>query len=428
MIDIKLVREHPEVVRKDLEKRADTEKQGWVDELLKVDEAWRKSLKDLDDLRHVRNDVGKQIKDAKDPAEKKKKVEQMKKVGDDITALEKSVDELKAKAQWYLERFPNIMDASVPVGKDDTGNVVVRKWGAPKKFSFKPKDHIDLSAALDLADIDRAAKVSGARFYFLKNDLVRLDLALGLFALDFLSREKGFIPILPPVMVKAQAMYAAGFLPLAKADLYKIEGEDLNVIGTAEHPLCNLHVDEILEEKQLPLRYCGFSPCFRTEAGAHGRDTKGFFRVHQFNKVEQFIFCTPEQSAAEHELLIQNSEALFQKLGIPYHVVNICTGDLGWVAAKKYDIEAWFPGQDHYREVVSCSNCTDYQARRCNTRCWEHPGADTRFVHTLNATAIAVERAMIAIMENYQLEDGSIEIPKALRSYMGGQEVISKKK
>jgi seryl-tRNA synthetase len=223
-------------------------------------------------------------------------------------------------------------------------------------------------------------------------------------------------------------MYAAGFLPLAKADLYGIEGEDLNLIGTAEHPLCNLHVDEIIEEKDLPIRYCGFSPCFRTEAGSHGRDTKGFFRVHQFNKVEQFVFSTPEQSAKEHELLINNAEEIFKKLGIPHRVVNICTGDLGWVAAKKYDIEAWFPGQGKYREVVSCSNCTDYQARRCNTRCWEHPGAETRFVHTLNATAVAVERCMIAIMENYQQKDGSIEIPKVLRPYMGGQESISKKK
>jgi seryl-tRNA synthetase len=425
MIDIKLIRENPDIIKKDLEKRKDSEKLEWIDDLKSKDEDYRKKLKELENLRALRNKVGNEIKDIKDPAEKQKKITEMKEVGNNIKSLEEEVDKLNEKVQWYLDRLPNIMDESVPVGENDEDNVEIRKWGEIKKFSFKPKDHIDLATDLDLVDLERAAKVAGARFFFLKKDLVRLNLALSLFALDFL-KEKGFTTILPPFMVKSQSMYSAGFLPLAKADLYSIEGEDLNLVGTAEHPLCNLHSDEILEEKNLPIRYCGFSPCFRTEAGSHGRDTKGFFRNHQFNKVEQFVFCTPEQSKKEHELLIDNAEGIFKKLRIPYRIVDICTGDLGWVASKKYDLEAWLPGQGKYRELVSASNCTDYQARRCNTRCWEHPGAETRFVHTLNATAVAVERTLITIMENYQEETGSIEIPKVLRPYMGGQESISK--
>jgi seryl-tRNA synthetase len=427
MIDIKLIRENPEIVKKDLKKRGDLDTLKMVDELKKTDKKWRTSLKELEKLRHTRNKVSAEIAKMKGK-EKESKINEMKKVGTQIKELEKKVDELKKKSQFYLDRIPNIMDPSVPVGKDDSENVELRKWGKIPKFDFKPKDHINIAADLDLADLERGAKVAGARFYYLKNDLVKLDLAIAMYALDFLVNEKKFTPMLVPVLIRNKALYAAGFLPLARADLYEIEGEDLNLIGTAEHPLCGLHMDEILKEKDLPFRYCGFSPCFRTEAGSHGRDTKGFFRVHQFNKIEQFTFCTPEQSKDEHELLIKNAETLFQRLEIPYRVVNICTGDLGWVAAKKYDIEAWLPGQGKYREVVSCSNCTDYQGRRANTRCWENPGAETRFVHTLNATAIAIERCIIAILENYQQKDGSVKIPKALQPYMGGQKVIAKKK
>lgn len=426
MIDIKLIRETPEVVKQDLKKRGDLKTLEMVDQLRETDQTWRDSLKELEKLRHLRNKVSTEIGKMKDKKERESRIKEMREVGDKIKGLEKKVEELKEKVQWYLDRLPNIMDPSVPVGKDDSGNVEIRKWGKIPKFDFETKDHIAIAEGLGLLDLERAANIAAARFYYLKGDLVKLDLAIAMYALDFLTKEKKFKPWLVPVLIKNKALYAAGFLPLARADLYKIEGEDLNLIGTAEHPLCALHIDEILEEKDLPLRYCGFSPCFRTEAGSHGRDTKGFFRVHQFNKIEQFIFCTPEQSPAEHELLINNAETLFQRLEIPHRVVNICTGDLGWVAAKKYDIEAWLPGQGKYREVVSCSNCTDYQARRANTRCWKHPGAETRFVHTLNATAIAIERCIIAILENYQQKDGSVKIPKVLQPYMGGQKEIVK--
>ncbi len=416
------------MLRKDLEKRGDNEKLEWVDKAIALDSEWRANLKELEGLRALRNRVGREIPKIKDPESRKAKISEMRKVSDEIKNLEGVVKDLKDRLNWFMIRFPNIMDESVPVGKDDSENVEIRKWGEPKKLGFPVRDHIQLAKELDLFDIERAAKVSGARFYYLKNDIVRLDLAISLWALDFLVKERGFTPMIPPALIKQKAMYAAGFLPLAKADLYKIEGEDLNLIGTAEHPLCAFHMDEIFEEKDLPIRYAGFSPCFRTEAGSHGRDTKGILRVHQFNKIEQFVFCTPEQSKEEHEKLISNAEELFKRLEIPHRVVNICTGDLGWVAAKKYDIEAWLPGQNKYREVVSCSNCTDYQARRSNTRCWKHPGAETRFVHTLNSTGVAIERAIIAIMENHQQEDGSIRIPKVLRPYMGGQEFITKSK
>jgi seryl-tRNA synthetase len=301
--------------------------------------------------------------------------------------------------------------------------VPIRTWGEPTRFDFKPKDHIDLALALDLVDIERAAKVSGARFYYLKKDLVRLNFALIMYGLEFMV-DRGFVPFQPPYMMKKKVIEGAVALSDFEETIYKIEGEDLFLLATAEHALLGLHAEEILEGKVMPLRYCGISPCFRKEAGAHGRDTKGIFRVHQFEKVEQFTFCRPEDSSREHELLIKNAEEFFQSLKLPYRVVNVCTGDLGTVAAKKYDLEVWLPGQEKYREAVSCSNCTSYQAVRSNVRYRDRPNDPTAYVHTLNSTLVATERALVAIMENYQNENGSIEIPHRLIPYMTGLEII----
>jgi len=340
-----------------------------------------------------------------------------------IKAVEEEMGTYREKMDSILMRLPNIMDETVPYGKDDADNVVVRSWGRAAEFKFKPKDHIDLATDLDLIDIERAARTSGARFYYLKGDLVRLNYALIRYGLDFMVK-RGFIPFQPPYMMKKEVISGAVALSDFEDTIYKIEGEDLFLLATSEHALLGLHAGDILDGKRLPIRYCGISPCFRKEAGAHGRDTKGIFRVHQFEKVEQFIFCRPEESQKEHELLIKNAEEFFQSMGMHYRIVNVCTGDLGTVAAKKYDLEAWLPGQEKYREEVSCSNCTAYQSVRSNVRFRERPNDPTRHVHTLNSTLVATERTLVAIMENCQQKDGSIRIPDALVPYMMGQTEI----
>jgi seryl-tRNA synthetase len=311
------------------------------------------------------------------------------------------------------------MHESVPFGKDENDNVEVKRWGKPPDFAFKPKDHIDLATSLGLVDLERAAKVAGARFYYLRGDLVKLNYALLKFALDFIEM-KGYKLVQPPYFLRREAIGGAVALSDFEDVIYKIQDEDLYLLPTAEHALLAQHMDEILDGKSLPLRYAGISPCFRKEAGAHGRDTKGIFRIHQFEKVEQFVFSRPENSWEEHEKLLANAEEFFQLLKIPYRIVNCCTGDLGTVAAKKYDLETWLPGQGKYREVVSCSNCTAYQAVRSKIRFRDRPDEPTKWVHTLNSTLVATERTLIPIMENYQRKDGSISIPETLQVYMGG--------
>jgi seryl-tRNA synthetase len=315
--------------------------------------------------------------------------------------------------------LPNIMHESVPFGKDEDDNFEVKKWGEPPEFGFQPKDHIDLATGLGLIDIESAAKVAGARFYYLRGDLVKLNYALIKFALDFIE-TKGYELTQPPYLLRREAVGGAVALSDFEDVIYKVEGEDLYLLATSEHALLAQHMDEILDGKSFPLRYAGVSPCFRKEAGAHGRDTKGIFRTHQFEKVEQFVFCKPEQSWDEHEKLIANAEEFVQTLKIPYRVVNVCTGDLGAVAAKKYDLEAWLPGQGKYREVISCSNCTSYQAVRSKIRFRDRPDEPTNWVHTLNSTLTATERSLVAIIENYQEKDGSIRIPDTLQAYMRG--------
>jgi len=338
----------------------------------------------------------------------------MRALGDTIKEREASLAEVEEQLKTMLLEIPNIPLPGVPDGGEDD-SVVLRHVGTPPEFDFAVKDHLDLGITLDLIDMERGAKVSGSRFAYLKGDLVLLQFALVRYGLDIIG-AKGFRPVIPPVLVREEAMYGTGFFPTDRAQVYEtVDGDCL--VGTSEVPLAAMHMQEFLEAEKLPLRYAGYSSCFRREAGAAGRDTRGILRVHQFDKVEMFSFCLPEQSAFEHELILSAEEEILQGLGIPYRVVNIAAGDLGAPAAQKFDCEAWMPGQQQYREVTSCSNCTDYQARRLDCRYRTEKGP--RFVHTLNGTGIAVGRTLIAIMENYQQADGSIAVPDVLRPLMG---------
>jgi seryl-tRNA synthetase len=429
MLDIKLIRENPELVKDNLNKRGNLENIKMLGELIDVDRQWRQDLTKLNELRHERKLVTIEIatlkKTGKDASSK---VEKAKQIDIEITNIEKEVAATEEQTRSYLMRLPNLLHETVPVGKDENDNVQARTWGIIPKFKFPVKNHIDLSLNLDIIDIERAGKVSGSRFFYLKKEGVLLDMALISFALEEIVK-KGYAPVEPPYLMRRDAYEGVTALSDFEDVLYKIENEDLYLIATSEHPMAAMFKDEVLKEEELPLKLAGISACFRKEAGAHGKDTRGIFRTHQFNKIEQFIFCTPEESWKLHEELIHNAEELVQKLGLPYRVVNVCTGDIGTVAAKKYDIEAWMPAQNAYREIVSCSNCTDYQARRLNIRYREKEGAPTKgFVHTLNATAIATGRTIVAIIENFQQEDGSIVVPKVLRKYMGDIEKISLKR
>lgn len=425
MLDIKLVRENPQVVKSDLSRRGDLAKAGWVDELLRLDAEWRKELTEVNKLRELRNkiteEIGRLRRSGQDASAKMREADA---IPAEIQEKEKAIAEHRGRIDYILMRLPNPMHESVPQGKDENDNVELRRWGEIPSFPFPPKDHIDLGVGLNLIDIERAAKVAGARFYYLKDDLVRLNWAIVNFALDHM-KKRGFTLIQPPYLLRKETMEGAVDLSDFENVIYKVEDEDLYLLATSEHALLGMHRDEILDGAALPLRYCGISPCFRKEAGAHGRDTKGIFRVHQFEKVEQFIFSRPEGSWDEHELMIRNAEGIFQRLKLPYRVVNICSGELGTVAAKKYDLEVWLPGQGKYREAVSCSNCTSYQAVRSNIRFRDKPNEPTRYVHTLNSTLIATERALVAILENFQREDGSVGIPEALSPYTGGIREIS---
>jgi len=427
MLEMKFIREHPDIVKADLQRRGAVDKLAWVDELLQNDQKWRSLQVQANLLRQQRNKLTEQIaklrKQGQDASPVMREAEA---IPDKIRELEQEEGSVRQRIDQIRMQLPNIMHESVPTGKDEHDNVEIRKWGTPPQFSFKPLDHIDLGTKLDLVDLERAARVAGARFYYLKKDLVRLNYALISYALDFIAR-KGYTVMQPPYLLKREVLSGAVALSDFEEVIYKIEGEDLYLLATSEHALNAFHFGEILDGKTLPLRYGGVSPCFRKEAGAHGRDTKGIFRVHQFEKVEQFVFCKPEDSWKEHDKLIMNAEELFQALNLPYRVVNVCSGDLGTVAAKKYDLEVWLPGQDTYREAVSCSNCTSYQAVRSNVRYRDRTSDPTEYVHTLNSTFVATERTLIAIMENCQQSEGSIAIPMVLRPYMNGQDAIRAK-
>jgi len=424
MLDIKLIRENPDIVRKDLEKRGKTEKLALLDELLKRDKEWRQQLTETNNLRHRHNIVTDQI------AEKKKKEEdaskeilEAKEIPTKIKKLEEKVEENKARINQILFNLPNILHESVPLGKDETDNVVLRVWGKPPKFDFKPKNHLEVALNLGLIDEERAAKVAGRGFVYLKKELALLDYAIMRYAMDFLVK-KGYVLVEPPFMIRREPY--EGVVELADFEnvMYKIENEDLYLIATSEHAMAAMYMNEIINREDLPIKLVGVSSNFRKEVGAHGKYTKGLFRMHQFNKVEQFIFCHPEQSWELFEEIQRNAEELYQGLGLHYRVVEICSGDMGLIKAKSYDTEVWMvDGQ--FREIGSNSNCTDYQARRLNIRFREKEGqAPAGFVHTSNNTALATSRTMMAILEQYQQKDGSIVIPKVLRPYMNKKEKI----
>jgi seryl-tRNA synthetase len=423
MLDVKLLRESPDVIRNDLRRRGWNDELPLVDEAIQLDKKWRELKKQADDLRHRQNQLTgevAQMKRAGEPIDEK--LNEVKGIPQRIKELEAAADAAQKRVREILMGLPNILHESVPSGPDDSGNVAIRTFGAPRAFDFELRDHIDVLTNLGLVDVERAAKVSGARFFFLKGDALLLEQSIMRYALDTLS-QKGFVAVGPPLMMRKEAYEGVVDLKDFGPVIYKIEGDDLYLIATSEHPLVAMHMDEIIDGASLPIKYCGFSPNFRVEAGAHGKDTKGIFRTHQFYKVEQVVFAKPEESWRIHEELIANAEAIFQSLGLHYRVVNVCTGDMGAVAAKKYDLEAWMPVQQKFREMVSCSNVTDYQARRLMIRYRDKPSDDPRLVHTLNSTAVTT-RALVAIVENFQQSDGSIQIPAPLVPYMGGKQKI----
>ena len=443
MIDINIVRNNPEIVRESQRKR--NLDPGIVDKILELDRIWRENLQTLEKLRNLKNkkvDEISRLMREKGDVEKLK--EEVTKLNEDIERIEKIVEDVKSKRDNLLWNTPNIVDDEVPYGKDENDNVPFRFWGRARVFKDdlndflkasnnsmdyeiiekRPMSHTDILEKFDLGDTLRAGKVAGSRFYYLKDDLVLLELSLEMFALEHLI-SKGFVPMEPPFMLTRRAMEGATDLSTFQDTIYKIENDDLYLIATSEHSLAAYHMDEIIDERDLPKKYAGISPCFRREAGSHGKDTKGIFRVHQFNKIEQFIYCKPEESKHFLEEILKNAEELFQKLEIPYRVIKICSGDLGNVASIKYDIEAWMPAQGKFREVVSASNVKDYQARRLNIRVRGKEG--NYYPHTLNSTAIATTRTIVAIIENFQNEEGII-IPKVLRKYMNKDIIEFRKK
>ena len=421
MLDPKLIKEKPQVIQDMLKARAvEFDLEG----LIESDQKRREFIIKTDELRKKKNQVALTISEKKKAGEDISGIlEEMKKVSEELTKLELEQNNVEKKYLKLASSIPNLIHESVPIGKDDESNKEVKKWGDIPEFDFKIKDHIDISEDLDLVDLERAAKVAGARFYYLKNDLVRLNQALINFGLDFL-REKGYSVVQPPYMINRESMEGAVIADDFEEVIYKIDNEDLYMIGTSEHAMAAMHSKEIIEGKDIPKKYAGISPCFRKEAGAHGRDQKGIFRVHQFDKIEQFIFSKPEDSWKEHEKLLSIAEEFYQKLKIPYRVMLLSTGDTGNISAKTYDIEAWMAGQNAYREIVSCSNCLEYQARRLKIRFRDKTNDETQYVHTLNSTLIATTRVLVAIMENFQTKDGHIRIPEVLQGYMGNQKEI----
>lgn len=422
MHDIKAIRENPAAFDAALARRKVAPQSARV---LELDEARRKALTLAQEIQARRNKAAKEIG-------------QIKAKGGDASALIAQVaqdKEAEAKAEEtgkqaeadltaFLATLPNRPAADVPDGADETGNVEIRKWGQLPAFSFAPLEHDAIGAKLGLMDFERAARMSGARFVVLKGALARLERALAQYMLNSHTQESGYSEVSPPILVKDQALFGTGQLPKFGEDLFRT-AQGHWMIPTAEVSLTNLAAEEILDESQLPMRLTALTPCFRSEAGAAGKDTRGMIRQHQFQKVELVSVCAPEQSEQEHERMTVCAEKILQGLNLPYRVVALCAGDMGFSAVKTYDIEVWLPGQNAYREISSCSNCGDFQARRMNARCRSKDGKGTRFVHTLNGSGLAVGRALIAVLENYQRADGSVEVPQALRAYMGGVDVIS---
>jgi seryl-tRNA synthetase len=420
VLDPKLIKENPQIIKQMLKSR-DIEFD--LNSLIDADKLRRELILKTDELRKKKNQFSLAISQKKKAGEDVTIIlDEMKRVSEELSGLESSQAEIEKKYMHLALTIPNLVHQSVPIGKDNSANKEIKKWGKIPEFDFKVKDHIDISEKLDLVDLERAAKVAGARFYYLKNDLVRLNQALIHYALNFLA-EKNYSLVQPPYMINHQSMAGAIIADDFKEVIYKIEDEDLYMIGTSEHAMAAMHSGEIIEGKDLPLRYAGISPCFRKEAGAHGKDQKGIFRVHQFEKIEQFVFARPEDSWKEHERMITIAEEFYQKLEIPHRVMLLSSADMGKISAKTYDLEAWMAGQNAYREIVSCSNCLDFQARRLKIRYREKTNEETIYLHTLNSTLIATTRVLVSIMENFQNKDGHITIPKVLQKYMGQKSI-----
>jgi seryl-tRNA synthetase len=421
MLDPALLRDRPEAVRDGLRKRGAAIP---LEPILELDARRRSLLVEVEGLKKTRNEsskkIGSLVQQGADPAALK---EEMRVLGDRVVDLEKEVALAEERLQEQLRQLPNVPHTSVPDGKGSEDNPVVRTWGAPRSFPFEPKAHWDLGPALGILDFERAAKIAGARFSVLVGDGALLERALIQFMLDLHTREHGYVEVLPPFMVNAESLFGTGQLPKFEADLFKVEPGGYYLIPTAEVPVTNFHAKEILEAERLPISYCAYTPCFRSEAGSYGKDVRGLIRQHQFDKVELVKFTRPEDSYDQLEVLTGNAEEVLKRLGLPYRVVTLCGADLGFSAAKTYDLEVWLPGQNAYREISSCSNFEAFQARRAQIRA-KPQGGKTEHVHTLNGSGLAVGRTLVAVLENGQREDGSVEIPQVLRPYMRGKETI----
>jgi seryl-tRNA synthetase len=422
MLDLHFVREHADRVAEALRKRASALSLAPFREM---DERRRKALVEVEGLKKLRNEsskkIGQLVKSGGDAAALK---EEMRQVGERIAALEKEVEAAQEALQAFLAEIPNVPHPEVPFGRSPEDNPVRRTWGEPPRFDFEPKAHWDLGASLGILDFERAAKIAGSRFAVYFGDGAKLERALIQFMLDLHTREHGYLEVLPPFLVNAGALFGTGQLPKFEADLFKVEPGGYYLVPTAEVPVTNLHAGEILEGSRLPVAYCAYTPCFRSEAGSYGKDVRGLIRQHQFNKVELVRFSRPEDSYAQLDLLTSHAEEVLKRLELPYRVVELCSADLGFSSARTYDLEVWLPGQQLYREISSCSNFEDFQARRAAIRFRPEAGAKAELVHTLNGSGLAVGRTLVAVLENHQNADGTVTIPAALRPYLGGQERI----
>ena len=424
MLDIKLFRENPDLIIESEKKRfRDTTN---VENVIKYDNLWREGETKLNELRQKKNKLSKSFKQAKKDGTIDEVIAESKAVAAEIKEITAKNEEYKQLREDYRYKVGNIIDEDVPISDTEDDNEIIRTVGDIPEFDFKPLNHVDLINKIDGADLETAAEVSGARFYYLKRDILHLNLALIQFALDKLE-SKGYIPLQTPFFVKSEVAAETSELGEFEETLYKLENEDLYLIATAEQTLAALHRNEIISPDDLPIKYCALSTCFRKEAGSHGKDTLGIFRVHQFEKIEQYIYCSPEDSKRMHKELLETTEEIYKDLKLPYHIVAIVSSALNDNASIKYDLEAWFPGSETYRELVSCTNCKDYQARKTKTRVGRAGSGDAQVLHTLNSTAIATERTMCCILENYQDENGNVKIPEVLVPYMGGKTVMEAK-
>jgi len=414
MLDIKFIRENTDKVKKGVaDKNFDP---ALVDKVIELDSKRLTLIREIEDLRAKRNKVAQRGKES---------VDEGKKLKEQLKTKEPELEKVELDFIESLNQIPNIPSMTVPVGKSDKENQEVRKWGEPKNFTFAPLDHLALGEKLDILDFETGAKVTGSQFFYLYGDGARLELALVQYAFDFLEKE-GFRPVITPDLAKSRYYLGTGYMPKGtEAQTYTIEGEDLGLIATAEVTLAGKHADEIIPESALPIKYIGYSHCFRQEAGAYGKYSKGLYRVHQFTKAEMFIYCTPEESEKMHLHILDMEERICQSLRLPYRVLEMCTGDLGAMAVKKFDVEVWMPGRNDYGEVTSTSNCTDYQARNLNIKYKTKEGKN-EYVHMLNGTAIVMSRFPLAILENYQEEDGSVTVPEVLRKWMGKEKIVRK--